>query len=136
MIMTIQELKKSENFFLLAGPCVIEGEDMALRIAERVVKMTDRLDIPYVFKGSYRKANRSKASSFTGIGDREGLLRSPLSTLQCHPLRGGRHLFCCGDKAGREVVWPPTGKPHRSMPPTPRATPAAYAPQDRVPLRS
>ena len=56
--MTIEKLNKSENFFLLAGPCVIEGEDMALRIAERVVKMTDRLDIPYVFKGSYRKANR------------------------------------------------------------------------------
>ena len=47
--MTIQDLKKSENFFLLAGPCVIEGEDMAMRIAERVVKMTDKLDIPYVF---------------------------------------------------------------------------------------
>ena len=50
--MTIQELNKSENFFLLAGPCVIEGEDMAMRIAERVVKMTDKLGIPYVFKGS------------------------------------------------------------------------------------
>ena len=73
MIMTIQELKKSENFFLLAGPCVIEGEDMALRIAERVVKMTDRLDIPYVFKGSYRKANRSRLDSFTGIGDEKAL---------------------------------------------------------------
>ena len=49
-MITIEDLKKSENFFLLAGPCVIEGEDMALRIAERVVKMTDRLNIPYVFK--------------------------------------------------------------------------------------
>ena len=67
--MTIQDLKNSENFFLLAGPCVIEGEDMALRIAERVVKMTDRLNIPYAFKGSYRKANRSRLDSFTGIGD-------------------------------------------------------------------
>lgn len=71
--MTIQELQKSENFFLLAGPCVIEGEDMALRIAERVVKMTDRLNIPYVFKGSYRKANRSRLDSFTGIGDEKAL---------------------------------------------------------------
>ena len=71
--MTIQELKKSENFFLLAGPCVIEGEDMAMRIAERVVKMTDKLDIPYVFKGSYRKANRSRLDSFTGIGDEKAL---------------------------------------------------------------
>ena len=67
--MTIQDLNKSENFFLLAGPCVIEGEDMAMRIAERVVKITERLNIPYVFKGSYRKANRSRLDSFTGIGD-------------------------------------------------------------------
>lgn len=71
--MTIQELKNSENFFLLAGPCVIEGEDMAMRIAERVVKMTEKLDIPYVFKGSYRKANRSRLDSFTGIGDEKAL---------------------------------------------------------------
>ena len=71
--MTIQELKNSENLFLLAGPCVIEGEDMAMRIAERVVKMTDKLDIPYVFKGSYRKANRSRLDSFTGIGDEKAL---------------------------------------------------------------
>ena len=73
MIMTIQELKQSENFFLLAGPCVIEGEEMALRIAERVVGMTDKLNIPYVFKGSYRKANRSRLDSFTGIGDEKAL---------------------------------------------------------------
>lgn len=72
-MMTIENLNKSENFFLLAGPCVIEGEDMALRIAERVVNMTDRLDIPYVFKGSYRKANRSRLDSFTGIGDEKAL---------------------------------------------------------------
>ena len=71
--MTIQDLKSSENFFLLAGPCVIEGEEMALRIAERVVKITDRLNIPYVFKGSYRKANRSRLDSFTGIGDDKAL---------------------------------------------------------------
>ena len=72
-MMTIENLNKSENFFLLAGPCVIEGEDMAMRIAERVVKMTDKLDIPYVFKGSYRKANRSRLDSFTGIGDEKAL---------------------------------------------------------------
>jgi 2-dehydro-3-deoxyphosphooctonate aldolase (KDO 8-P synthase) len=72
-MITIEDLKKSENFFLLAGPCVIEGEDMALRIAERVVKITDRLGIPYVFKGSYRKANRSRLDSFTGIGDEKAL---------------------------------------------------------------
>ncbi len=61
------------NFFLLAGPCVIEGEKMALEIAEKVVEVTSRLDIPYVFKGSYRKANRSRIDSFTGIGDLEAL---------------------------------------------------------------
>ena len=70
---TIADLQSSSNFFLLAGPCVIEGEEMALRIAERVVKMTDRLKIPYVFKGSYRKANRSRIDSFTGIGDEKAL---------------------------------------------------------------
>ena len=57
------------NFFLLAGPCVIEGEEMALEIAEKVSAVARRLDIPYVFKGSYRKANRSRLDSFTGIGD-------------------------------------------------------------------
>jgi 2-dehydro-3-deoxyphosphooctonate aldolase (KDO 8-P synthase) len=50
----------SGQFFLMAGPCVIEGEDMALRIAERVKHITDKLQIPYIFKGSYRKANRSR----------------------------------------------------------------------------
>ncbi len=65
--------KKDGNFFLFAGPCVIEGEDMALRIAERIVKITSKLDIPYVFKGSYRKANRSRLDSFTGIGDEKAL---------------------------------------------------------------
>ncbi len=61
------------NFFLLAGPCVIEGEEMALDIAAKVKAVTDRLGIPYVFKGSYRKANRSRLDSFTGIGDLEAL---------------------------------------------------------------
>ena len=61
------------NFFLLAGPCVIEGEAMALDIAERVVSLTSALSIPYVFKGSYRKANRSRIDSFTGIGDIKAL---------------------------------------------------------------
>ncbi len=61
------------NFFLLAGPCVIEGEKMAMDIAETLVKTTDKLQIPYIFKGSYRKANRSRIDSFTGIGDIEAL---------------------------------------------------------------
>ena len=63
----------SGNFFLMAGPCAIEGEDIALRIAERIVSITDKLQIPYIFKGSYRKANRSRVDSFTGIGDEKAL---------------------------------------------------------------
>ncbi|MCK7591496.1 3-deoxy-8-phosphooctulonate synthase [Subsaxibacter sp. CAU 1640] len=65
--------KNSNNFFLLAGPCAIEGEEMALRIAEKVVNITDKLEIPYVFKGSFKKANRSRIDSFTGIGDEKAL---------------------------------------------------------------
>lgn len=61
------------NFFLLAGPCVIEGEKMAMEIAEKVIEVASRLNIPYVFKGSYRKANRSRIDSFTGIGDLKAL---------------------------------------------------------------
>lgn len=63
----------SGNFFLLAGPCVIEGEEMALDIAAELLEITSALDIPYVFKGSYRKANRSRLDSFTGIGDEKAL---------------------------------------------------------------
>ncbi|PTX61134.1 2-dehydro-3-deoxyphosphooctonate aldolase (KDO 8-P synthase) [Kordia periserrulae] len=63
----------ADNFFLLAGPCAIESEDMALRIAEKVVTITDKLEIPYVFKGSFKKANRSRIDSFTGIGDEKAL---------------------------------------------------------------
>lgn len=63
----------TNNFFLLAGPCVIEGEKMAMEIAETMVKITEELNIPYIFKGSYRKANRSRIDSFTGIGDIEAL---------------------------------------------------------------
>ena len=71
----IEQLKNNPagNFFLLAGPCVIEGEEMAMRIAERVVNITDTLKIPYIFKGSYRKANRSRLDSFMGIGDEKAL---------------------------------------------------------------
>ncbi|WP_158799552.1 3-deoxy-8-phosphooctulonate synthase [Pedobacter sp. L105] len=63
----------SNNFFLMAGPCAIEGEEIALRIAERIITITDKLEIPFIFKGSYRKANRSKGDSFTGIGDEKAL---------------------------------------------------------------
>lgn len=63
----------SGNFFLMAGPCVIEGEEMAFQIAEHIVALSDKYKIPYIFKGSYRKANRSKIDSFTGIGDEKAL---------------------------------------------------------------
>ncbi|MEJ7692138.1 3-deoxy-8-phosphooctulonate synthase [Daejeonella sp.] len=75
MISNIPRIKHSQtnNFFLMAGPCVIEGEEIALRIAERIVSITDKLQIPLIFKGSYRKANRSRLDSFTGIGDETAL---------------------------------------------------------------
>lgn len=64
---------KGDNFFLLAGPCVVESEEIVMETARRMVEITDRLGIPYVFKASYRKANRSRSDSFTGIGDIEAL---------------------------------------------------------------
>lgn len=70
---SFKEYASQPQFFLLAGPCVIEGEKMAMEIAEACVKATSALSIPYVFKGSYRKANRSRIDSFTGIGDHEAL---------------------------------------------------------------
>lgn len=71
----IPKLKHTDsgNFFLMAGPCAIEGEEMALQIAERLLEITDRLQVPLIFKGSYRKANRSRLDSFTGIGDEKAL---------------------------------------------------------------
>ena len=63
----------SGNFFLLAGPCAIEGEEMALRIADKLVQISDKLSIPFVFKGSFKKANRSRIDSFSGIGDEKAL---------------------------------------------------------------
>ena len=65
--------KNSKNFFLIAGPCIIEGEDMALRIAEKVIEMTNKYEIPYIFKGSFKKANRSRVDSFTTIGEERSL---------------------------------------------------------------
>lgn len=65
--------QRSGNFFLLAGPCAIEGEEMAMQIAEKILEITNKLEIPFIFKGSYRKANRSRLDSFTGIGDIEAL---------------------------------------------------------------
>jgi 2-dehydro-3-deoxyphosphooctonate aldolase (KDO 8-P synthase) len=75
MIPQINKLKNtnSGNFFLLAGPCAIEGEKMAMEIAEKIVTISEKLKIPFIFKGSYRKANRSRLDSFTGIGDEKAL---------------------------------------------------------------
>ena len=69
----VKRQSESNQFFLLAGPCAIEGEDMAMRIAEQLVEVTDKLHIPLVFKGSFKKANRSRLDSFTGIGDEKAL---------------------------------------------------------------
>ena len=63
----------SGNFFLMAGPCSIESEEMAFEIAEKILHICNKLKIPFIFKGSYRKANRSRLDSFTGIGDIEAL---------------------------------------------------------------
>ncbi len=57
------------NFLLIAGPCVVESEEIVYRIAEHLTELSDKYKIPFVFKASYRKANRSKADSFSGIGD-------------------------------------------------------------------
>ena len=75
MLAKINNIKhpRSGNFFLVAGPCAIEGEDMAIEIAEKILMITNKLEIPFIFKGSYRKANRSRLDSFTGIGDMEAL---------------------------------------------------------------
>ncbi|WP_321375862.1 3-deoxy-8-phosphooctulonate synthase [uncultured Draconibacterium sp.] len=75
MIPQLDKLKNTDsgNFFLMAGPCAIESETMAMEIAEQVVAITEKLKIPYIFKGSYRKANRSRLDSFTGIGDEKAL---------------------------------------------------------------
>jgi len=75
MLNALSNLKHtdSNNFYLLAGPCAIEGKEMAFEIAEKIKEVTDKLEIPFIFKGSYRKANRSRLDSFTGIGDEKAL---------------------------------------------------------------
>lgn len=76
MIPKIPKLKHTENnnnFFLLAGPCAIEGEEMAFEIAEKLDALCTKLNIPLVFKGSFKKANRTSLTSFTGIGDEKAL---------------------------------------------------------------
>ena len=66
-------LNSANNFFLLAGPCVVEGKDVCFEVAEKAKAITEKLHIPYVFKASYRKANRSRLDSFSGIGDEKAM---------------------------------------------------------------
>tara|TARA_B110000008_G_scaffold123455_1_gene126034 strand:+ start:368 stop:1183 length:816 start_codon:yes stop_codon:yes gene_type:complete len=75
MLNNIQNInhKDSGNFFLIAGPCAIEGDKMSIEIAEKILTISNNLKIPFIFKGSYRKANRSRIDSFTGIGDLKAL---------------------------------------------------------------
>lgn len=75
MINLIPNIKHTDSgsFFLIAGPCIIENDKNPFEIAEEIIMITDKLKIPFIFKASYRKANRSKLDSFTGIGDIEGL---------------------------------------------------------------
>ena len=75
MINNIPKIKNtgSGNFFVMAGPCAIEGEEMAFKIAEKILDITSRLQIPFIFKGSFKKANRSRIDSFTGIGNKKAL---------------------------------------------------------------
>ena len=73
MLLCNFEVGSEYPFFLIAGPCVIESEETAMEIAEKILNICNRLEIPFIFKGSYRKANRSRMDSFTGIGDKEAL---------------------------------------------------------------
>lgn len=75
MLKNIPNIKNlsSGNFFLLAGPCVVESEEMTFNIAKRLQEITDKLEIPFIFKASYKKANRSRLDSFSGIGDEKAL---------------------------------------------------------------
>jgi 2-dehydro-3-deoxyphosphooctonate aldolase (KDO 8-P synthase) len=105
-ITDIPQIKNADSgqFFLLSGPCAIEGEEMALRIAERLVTITEKLKIPYVFKGSFKKANRSRIDSFSGIGDEKALkiLRKVSETFQI-PTVTDIHTNEDADKAAQYV---------------------------------
>jgi len=74
-ILTIPQIRhaQSGNFYLIAGPCVIESREICFEVAKKIIGITDKLRIPFIFKSSYKKANRSKIDSFSGIGDKAGL---------------------------------------------------------------
>lgn len=71
MLLNVDKIhhKDSKNFFLIAGPCAIENEETPFEIAEKILELSNKFKIPYIFKGSFKKANRSRVDSFTGIGD-------------------------------------------------------------------
>ena len=71
--MQLSEFHQQDQFFLIAGPCAIEDEQSSMQIAKKLIEITGHLGIPFVFKGSYRKANRTSLTSFTGIGDEKAL---------------------------------------------------------------
>ena len=75
MLINIKNLNHLDkgNFFLLAGPCVVESKEICFQIAEKIKSICNKLEIPYIFKSSYKKANRSRIDSFTGIGDKKAL---------------------------------------------------------------
>lgn len=75
MLSNIPKIKnlKYNNFFLIAGPCVVENEEITFNTAKKIRSITDELKIPFIFKSSYKKANRTKFDSFTGIGDEKAL---------------------------------------------------------------
>ncbi len=75
MLLNVDKIhhRDSKNFFLIAGPCAIENEETPFEVAEKVVALSNQFNIPYIFKGSFKKANRSRVDSFTGIGDVKAL---------------------------------------------------------------
>ena len=75
MIKNVPKIKNTDsgNFFVMAGPCAVESEEMAFKIANKILDITSKLEIPFIFKGSFKKANRSRLDSFTGIGDEKAL---------------------------------------------------------------
>ena len=104
--MNISKLKhlNSNNFILIAGPCAIEGEKMAFKIAEKILNISNKYKVPFIFKGSFKKANRSRIDSFTGIGDIKALeILSKISSTLDIPTITDIHEVKDADLASRYV---------------------------------
>ena len=104
--MNIPKLKhlNSKNFILIAGPCAIEGEEMAFKIAEKILNISNKYKVPFIFKGSFKKANRSRIDSFTGIGDIKALeILSKISSTLDIPTITDIHEVKDADLASRYV---------------------------------